>query len=181
MISSGSVRLRQLLITGEVALTVVLLAGAGLMVRTLVHLQTLPPGFNPSGIITAKASLDDIHYHDPATFRKLLNESLASMRNIPGVENVAVGLALPYERSVITGVTVAQGGNAAREFQPMTCMSRLLTSPRYRSQCWMAVHSPMAMGLMRSPSSSSTRHSLADFFLAWIRSGNILWETKRIS
>jgi predicted permease len=115
VIATGSVRLRQLLIAGEVALTAVLLAAAGLLVRTLVHLETLPPGFNPKGVITAKASLDDIRYQEPSAFRKLLNESLASMRSIPGVENAAVGLALPYERSVINGVTVAQGGNAGRD------------------------------------------------------------------
>jgi macrolide transport system ATP-binding/permease protein len=115
VISTGGVRPRQLLLAGEVALTAVLLAAAGLLVRTLVHLETLPPGFNPKGVITAKASLDDVRYRKPAAFRKLLNESLASMRAIPGVENAAVGLALPYERSVINGVTVAEGGNAGRD------------------------------------------------------------------
>jgi predicted permease len=115
VIATGDFGLRQFLITGEVSLTVVLLAAAGLMVRTLIHLETLPPGFNPTGVITAKASLDDVRYQEPATFRKLLNESLASMRTIPGVKNAAVGLALPYERPVINGVTVAQGGNAPRE------------------------------------------------------------------
>jgi len=115
VMATGSVGLRQLLIAGEVALTVVLLAAAGLLVRTLIHLETLPPGFNPRGVITAKASLDDVRYQDPAAFRKLLNESLASMRAIPGVENAAVGYALPYERSVIGGVTVAQGGYAGRQ------------------------------------------------------------------
>jgi macrolide transport system ATP-binding/permease protein len=115
VIGTGSARMRQFLIIGEVALTVVLLAAAGLLVRTLIHLETLPPGFSPKGVITAKASLDDVRYQDPAAFRKLLNESLASMRTIPGVENAAVGLAVPYERPVISGVTIAQGGNAARE------------------------------------------------------------------
>src|SRR6266700_2600631 len=52
----GSLRLRQGLIAGEVALTVVLLAASGLLIRTLEHLETLPPGFNPNGIMTAKAS-----------------------------------------------------------------------------------------------------------------------------
>jgi predicted permease len=114
VITTGDIRLRQLLIAGEVSLTVVLLAAAGLLVRTLVHLETLPPGFNPRGIMTAKASLDDVRYREPAAFRKLLNESLASIRTIPGIENAAVGLALPYERPVINGVRVAQG-NATRE------------------------------------------------------------------
>ena len=59
-------RLRQTLIAGEVALTVVLLAASGLLIRTLIHLQTLPPGFNPHNVITAKASLDDARYRDPA-------------------------------------------------------------------------------------------------------------------
>ena len=115
VIATGSIRLRQLLIAGEVALTVVLLSAAGLLVRTLVHLETLPPGFNPKGVITAKASLDDVRYQEPAAFRQLLNESLASMRTIPGVGNAAVGLTLPYERALISGVTVAQGGNAGRQ------------------------------------------------------------------
>ena len=103
VIASGRVRLRQLLIIGEVALTVVLLAAAGLLIRTLIHFETLPPGFNAQGIITAKASLDEVRYQDPVAFRKLLNESLASMRTILGVKNAAVGLALPYERGPIDG------------------------------------------------------------------------------
>ena len=78
-----------------------LLAAAGLLIRTLIHLETMPPGFNPTGVITAKASLDDVRYHDPAAFRKLLNESLAAMREIPGVQNAAVGLTLPYERALL--------------------------------------------------------------------------------
>ncbi len=109
VIGSGSVRLRQGLIVGEVALTVVLLAAAGLLIRTLVHLETMPPGFNPNGVMTAKASLDDVRYHDPATFRKLLNESLARMREIPGVQNAAVGLTLPYERAMLDSVVFSDG------------------------------------------------------------------------
>jgi predicted permease len=110
---SDHLRLRQALIVSEVALTVVLLAASGLLTRTLIHLQTLPPGFNPTGIMTAKASLDDVRYHDPATFRKLLDESTAAMRQIPGVEHAAAGLSLPYERSLIMGgITIDSGKEA---------------------------------------------------------------------
>jgi macrolide transport system ATP-binding/permease protein len=115
VIGSGSVRLRQALIAGEVALTVVLLAASGLLIRTLIHLETMPPGFNPTGVIAAKASLDDARYHDPATFRKLLNESLNSMREIPGVQNAAVGLTLPYERALNDGVTLSDGKEAGQQ------------------------------------------------------------------
>ena len=115
VIGVGSVRLRQALIAGEVSLTVVLLAAAGLLIRTLIHLETMPPGFNPTGVITAKASLDDVRYHDPAAFRKLLNDSVATMRGIPGVKNAAVGLTLPYERALLSGVTFSDGKEAGQQ------------------------------------------------------------------
>jgi predicted permease len=115
VIGSGNVRFRQGLIAGEVALTVVLLAAAGLLIRTLIHLETMPPGFNPTGVMTAKASLDDARYRDPAAFRKLLDESLSAMKEIPGVRNAAVGLTLPYERPLIDGITLSDGEAAGRQ------------------------------------------------------------------
>jgi len=111
----GRVHLRQALIAGEVALTVVLLAASGLLIRTLVHLETLPPGFNPNGMMIAKASLDDVRFHDPTAFRRLLDEGTAAMRQIPGVRNAAVGLSLPYERALNTGVTLSDGKEAGRQ------------------------------------------------------------------
>lgn len=111
-VAGGSGRLRQWLIGSEVALTVVLLAGAGLLVRTLVHLETLPPGFDPTNVMTAKASLDDARYHDAAAFQSLLTKSVAAMKQIPGVEDAAAGLSLPYERGLNDGITIADGPRA---------------------------------------------------------------------
>lgn len=110
--SGGSGRTRQILIACEVCLTLVLLAGAGLLIRTLVYLQTLPAGFDAGNVLSAKASLDDSRYHDPAAFQKLVNESLASMKQIPGVESAAVGLSLPYERGLNDGVKILDGPKA---------------------------------------------------------------------
>jgi len=110
-------RLRQALIVSEVALTVVLLAASGLLIRTLIHLQTLSPGFNPTGVVTAKASLDDAQYHDPAAFRTLLRESTSAIRQLPGVQNAAVGLSLPYERALNNVVTISDGKEAGNQVQ----------------------------------------------------------------
>jgi macrolide transport system ATP-binding/permease protein len=107
--------LRQALIAGEVALTVVLLASSGLLIRTLVHLQTLPPGFDSTGVMTAKASLDDARFHDSAGFRKLLDASIAAMRQIPGVQHAAVGLSLPYERTLNSGVMLSDGKESGQQ------------------------------------------------------------------
>jgi len=115
MASAEKLRLRQWLIAGEVALSVLLLAGSGLLIRTLIHLETLPPGFNPMGVMTAKASLDDARYRDPAAFAKLLNESTAAMLRIPGVHSAAVGLSLPYERILNGGVKLHDGPFAGHE------------------------------------------------------------------
>jgi predicted permease len=108
-VSGGSGRVRRVLIGGEVALTLVLLAAAGLLVRTLVHLETLPPGFDPHDVMTAKASLNDARYRHAAAFHSLLNESVAAMKRIPGVEDAAVGLSTPYERGLNLGLVVADG------------------------------------------------------------------------
>jgi predicted permease len=108
-------RLRQALIAGEVALTVVLLAASGLLIRTLIHLQTLPPGFNAAGVMTAKASLDDARYHDPIAFAKLLDSTTSAMQRIPGVTNAAVGLTLPYERTLNDSVTLRDGKEAGQQ------------------------------------------------------------------
>lgn len=107
-------RLRQAMIAGEVALTVVLLAVSGLLIRTLVHLQTLPPGFNAAGVMTAKASLDDARYHDPAVFNKLLDSTIFAMKRIPGVSNASVGLTLPYERALNDSVMLNDGQDAGK-------------------------------------------------------------------
>jgi predicted permease len=108
-------RLRQALIVSEVALTVVLLGASGLLIRTLIHLETLPPGFNANGLMVAKASLDDARFHDPGAFGKLLDESTAAMRQIPGVQNAAVGLSLPYERTLNDAVTLSDGNEAGQQ------------------------------------------------------------------
>jgi len=117
IVGGDRLRLRQAMIAGEVALTVVLLAGAGLLIRTLVHLQTLPPGFNAAGVMTAKASLDDVRYHDPAVFNKLLDSSIFAMKRIPGVANAAVGLSLPYERTLNDSIKMHDGPETGQDVQ----------------------------------------------------------------
>lgn len=115
-LARGSSRLRQLLIVGEVAMTVVLVAAAGLLLRSLVHLETLPPGFDATNVMTAKASLDDAHYREAAPFHNLLDRSVRAMRQIPGVEEAAVGLSIPYERGLNDGLKVLDGKLAGKEW-----------------------------------------------------------------
>ena len=65
--------------------------------------------------MTARASLDDVRYHDAAAFRKLLSGSTSAMLRIPGVQHSAVGLSLPYERALNDGVTLSDGKEAGQQ------------------------------------------------------------------
>jgi predicted permease len=108
---------RRLLVVGEVALGVVLLIGAGLLIRTLAHFQEIPKGFDPANVVAATLSLDDARYASPARADQLFTESLERIRRLPGVEAAAVGLSLPYERWLNMGFRPADGPHAAEGTQ----------------------------------------------------------------
>jgi predicted permease len=84
----------------QAALTVTLLAGAGLLIRSFHHLWTLDPGFDSRNVLTARFSLQDARYADAADVRKLVDRTLINLANSPGVEAAAVTLSLPFERGL---------------------------------------------------------------------------------
>jgi len=153
-------RMRQALIAGEVMLTVVLLAGAGLLIRTLVYLETLPPGFDATNVLTAKASLDDARYHDPIAFHKLLKQSVDAMKRIPGVESAAVGLSLPYERGLNNGVVILDGPSAGKAYTS----SDAYVTPEYFQSMRIPILS--GRGFAESDSASSETVALVNFTFA---------------
>jgi len=152
-VARGSSRLRQLLIGGEVALTVVLVAAAGLLLRSLMYLQAVPPGFDASNVMTAKLSLDDARYRDAAAFHKLIDRSVAGMREIPGVEDAAVGLSVPYERGLNDGVKVLDGKLAGKEWGASTAY----VSPGY----FRALRIPILAGRAIAESDTPTSQLVA--------------------
>jgi predicted permease len=100
---------RRLLVVGEVALGVVLLTGAGLLIRTLGHFQEIPRGFDGTNVMTATLSLDDTRYASAPRADHLFAASLERIRQLPGVEAAAVGLSLPYERWLNMGFRRVDG------------------------------------------------------------------------
>jgi predicted permease len=100
---------RGVLVAAQVALSLVLLIGAGLMVRTLVWLNGLNPGFDTRNVVAAEASLQDARYKTSAAVNRLYTETLERMRRIPGVESAAVALTLPYERPLNDGFRTVDG------------------------------------------------------------------------
>jgi predicted permease len=85
-------RLQGIFVAAEVALALVLLVGAGLMIRSLAALWRVNPGFNPSHAITFDLSLPNSASATPAETRARLRAFDAQMQSIPGVEAVSVTL-----------------------------------------------------------------------------------------
>src|SRR5262249_15296419 len=102
---------RNALVMCEVALSLVLLVGAGLLVRPLTYLNNLKPGFDPHNVLTASASLQDARYKTSEAVSRLFTASLERIRRIPGVDGAAVALTLPYERPLNSGVRLLEGGD----------------------------------------------------------------------
>lgn len=111
---------RRILVVAEVALGVVLLVGAGLLIRTFVNLQTQSPGFDPTNVIAASASLEDARYNTHDRVSQLFDDSLTRLRGIPGVESAAVSLGLPYERILNMAAKVVGGDATNSLFSTVT-------------------------------------------------------------
>jgi predicted permease len=104
--STGSTRtrLRNLLVISEVAFSLVLLVGAGLMGRSLVALLHRQPGFNRSNLLNFNVNLPDNAYPQEADRARFNQQFSASLRSIPGVVDIAATTIVP-----LTG-----GGNTIR-------------------------------------------------------------------
>ena len=96
---SGRQRTRRLLVVGELALSFMLLVGAGLLVRSFVLLAGVDPGFNPSGVLTMKLSLVDSHYRysEPLKIAEFYRQLLSRVKDLPGVEAVGAATELPLD------------------------------------------------------------------------------------
>ena len=80
---AGNRKARTLLIAGEIALTVVLVAASGLLIRSLVYLETLPPGFDATNVTAGKVSLDEDRYHDATACNICLRRVLTQCEKFP--------------------------------------------------------------------------------------------------
>jgi predicted permease len=100
---------RRLLVIAEVALGVVLLVGAGLLIRTFMYLEALPAGFDPTNVVATSASLEDARYEKHEHIQQLFVRSLERLRAMPGVESAAISLGLPYERILNMGARIVNG------------------------------------------------------------------------
>ncbi|HKS41988.1 MAG TPA: FtsX-like permease family protein, partial [Blastocatellia bacterium] len=92
-------RLRNALVIGEIAVTLILLTGAGLLVKSLIRLQQVKPGFETGNILTAQMVLPGSRYFDdqmsPERINTFLNSLTERIKNSPGVRDVSFAQSVP--------------------------------------------------------------------------------------
>ncbi len=88
-------RLRSALVIVEVALSVVLLIGAGLLIRSFWRLQQVQPGFQTEGIVTMRVNLPQATYNDGAKSRGFYERLLPRLAAMPGVQAIATASSVP--------------------------------------------------------------------------------------
>jgi putative ABC transport system permease protein len=91
---------RNVLVTAEVAITVVLLAGSGLLTRSFLNLRTVNPGFSPEHLWELQASLPPSRYTTTAESWTLQKGVIQRLESVPGVVGVATTWNLPVERGL---------------------------------------------------------------------------------
>lgn len=99
----GSSRLRRWLVVVEVAMALVLLTGAGLLLRTFAALQDEDPGFVSENLLTAQTSLPEARYGEPSEQIAFYEAALERIRALPGVEAASVVSHAPFSGSSSSG------------------------------------------------------------------------------
>ena len=127
-VSTGGARqrFRNSLVVVEMALAVVLLVGAGLMLRSIWALQRVPIGFEPSNVLTMRVSLPAASYAAPEQVVVFYRQLVDRVRQLPGVRSAGAARLLPLGSTIgdwglaVEGYTPPPGTNAKGDWQVVT-------------------------------------------------------------
>jgi len=128
-------RARSLLVVAQVALSFMLLIGAGLMLRSLLKLQRVNPGFNPENVLTLRISPNSSRYNTNEQFRDFMLRVLDRVKSQPGVLSAALGSTYPMNATSIrfgpnTQIFEIEGRQQETGAPPLTADRRSVT-PAY--------------------------------------------------
>jgi predicted permease len=108
-VSGSTRRFRDGLVVLQVAATLVLLVGAGLMLRTLANLNAIELGFNPDNLLTMQVVLPQPKYGEPTKRLAFYDQVLAQVRSLPGVRSAAFATTLPFQATGNTRFFAVEG------------------------------------------------------------------------
>lgn len=112
---SGRNRAGSLFIVSEIALSFILLAGAGLLIKSFLHLREINPGFNPDNVLAMRLTLTPGKYKQGEPRAQIYKQLIDQVKATPGVKSAAAVLSLPLGAD-----TFEVGRGLIREGRPMT-------------------------------------------------------------
>ena len=157
---SGGRRTRSLLVVCEVALSLVLLIGAGLMVRTLWELSGIRPGFDPNNVLTMSLSVPANKFPTPAGQISFFERALQQVRTTPGIESAGVIDDIPMSDSGSHQPVQVEGQpvlpmSDQPEVDVRSVSSRLFQRHAHPASAWPRPRSLPTWLVARPPSSSA--------------------------
>ncbi len=132
----GQSKARSMLVVTEMALSLVLLAGAALLIRTFVALRTVDPGFDAHNVLTMEMSLSGKRFEKTAAVAQLVRDAERRVKSIPGVTALATTYSVPLE---------------PRGSLPFTIEGRPLTNDQYHGAAQTRAVSPRYFEVFRIP------------------------------
>jgi len=101
--------LRRLLVVSELALCVMLLIGAGLLIRSFARVKDVPPGFNPQNVLTLELTMNGARYKDKQAVLATYHELWQRLEHIPGVTAAGGVTSLPLSQMFAWGPITVEG------------------------------------------------------------------------
>jgi putative ABC transport system permease protein len=124
-------RVRNSLVVAEVALALILLIGAGLMMRSFMHLQKTDVGIDPSSTLTFRVGLPEAQFPDKESSARFFEQLIPKLANLSGVETAGATTSLPASGNIGTSAFVLEGEPEPKQLQDARQMRQLTITPGY--------------------------------------------------
>lgn len=129
--SAASHRFRSVVIVAEVALAMMLLVGAGLMIRSVGRLMAIDPGFDPARVVTVRLTVPEAKYPDRDRWTAFHRELVRRVGTVPGIESAGLNSAVPLEGGGSEAQVIKEGDPIPTADRPATTTLFQTTSPGY--------------------------------------------------
>jgi putative ABC transport system permease protein len=127
-------RIRQALIVAEVACTLLLLTGAGLLLRSFQRLQSVHQGFNTEHVLSFDVALPGVKYRTPELQSRFFEDLVEQLRTLPGIDEAGIASRVPLQQKrgdAVPRIPYSVEGQERPSGSPPDLMEAVIASPGY--------------------------------------------------